>query len=208
MRRQARLLEEISEELGGPRVSITIFEALGSRGKRGPSWLGGPGYDLDDRQPKHGKRALRHLFTLMTSEVPSLAAGFPKAPAVALYVLDPTAIDAPGVYGKDAALVALTEADLARGLAPARRGDLPLRAVASATLQVSSSVFSGEGEEWSEFRGEMADLDAHAGGAPLWLQEEDHQGDFLLQFRSRFLALELGEEGTMFVFRDRAFWQT
>ena len=54
---------------------------------------------------------------------------------------------------------------------------------------------------------ELGRANCRAGGLPLWIQGEDHVGDFLLQFDDGFVDVNLGDAGVMYVFTDRQFWQ-
>ena len=48
---------------------------------------------------------------------------------------------------------------------------------------------------------------ARAGGSPIWLQGDEHEGGFLLQFDKEFASINLGDCGIMYVFTDTQFWQ-
>jgi len=48
---------------------------------------------------------------------------------------------------------------------------------------------------------------ARALGHPIWLQEGQWGGDFILQFDETFVPMNLGDCGVMYVFGDTAFWQ-
>lgn len=45
------------------------------------------------------------------------------------------------------------------------------------------------------------------GGGPIWLQDAEHSGCFVLQFDESFAHMNLGDCGIMYVFDDTAFWQ-
>lgn len=51
-------------------------------------------------------------------------------------------------------------------------------------------------------------LGARALGAPLWLQGDEYDGEFVMQFDESFLDINLGDSGIMYVFADTAFWQS
>ena len=71
-------------------TSITLLTSHDDRAPEGVSRVGGPGFDLGERQPRgDDDQAMTHIWTLATADVPALAGAFPGAAAVALYMLDP-----------------------------------------------------------------------------------------------------------------------
>ena len=66
--------------------------------------------------------------------------------------------------------------------------------------------------DWDKFpitalRDKIFNLPAYVGGAPIWLQSEEHSGFFIMQFSEAFVDINLGDAGEMYVFADTAFWQ-
>ncbi len=179
----------------------------------GVSRVGGPGFDLGDRQPRgEDDEAMTHIWTLATADVPALAAAFPDAAAVALYVLEPQENEAWEPDTDLTALVSLTAEDLRRGDAAPTEQDLGLRRVTVEHLEVASAAFDEGGDDDNEsprrqLRSAIYGASARAGGAPIWLQGGEDDGDFLLQFDESFADLNLGDCGIMYVFTQTQFWQ-
>ncbi len=59
----------------------------------------------------------------------------------------------------------------------------------------------------SQIHKKIFNLPAYIGGEPIWLQGEDHTGDFVMQFQEAFLPVNMGDSGELYVFTDTAFWQ-
>lgn len=196
-----------------PDTTITILESH-DRGPSGVSRVGGPGFDLGDRQPTDEEgRALTHVWTLATADVPALAQAYPRAAAVALYLLDPEENEAYEVDSGQTALIALTAEDLARGEAAPTEQDLKPREVTATEVEVSSEAFAAYDPDEDEesprrkLRQLVYSAAGRAGGRPIWLQGDEWEGTFLLQFDERFADVNLGDFGVMYIFTDQQFWQ-
>lgn len=48
---------------------------------------------------------------------------------------------------------------------------------------------------------------AYVLGEPLWVQEDQGGDNFLLQFDSSFVDVNLGDSGVISMFKNDAFWQ-
>ncbi len=71
-------------------TSITLLTSHDDRAPEGVSRVGGPGFDLGERQPRgDDDQAMTHIGTRATADGPARAGAFPGAAAVALYMLDP-----------------------------------------------------------------------------------------------------------------------
>lgn len=193
-------------------LEITILTSH-DRAPSGVSRVGGPGVELGDRRPQDDEgRAMTHIWTLATADVPALAAAYPGAAAVALYVLDPEENEAWESDSGLTALVSLSADDLAGGDAEPTDQDLGLREVTAETIAVASAVFEdhlddGEDSPRRILRNKIYNAPARAGGQPIWLQGEEGGGRFLLQFDEAFANLNLGDCGVMYVFAETQFWQ-
>ena len=102
--------------------------------------------------------------------------------------------------------------DLGRGQASPTEQDLDPCHVTAEHLEVASSAFDRDGDDEQEsprrvLRSEIYRASARAGGSPIWLQGDEHDGDFLLQFDESFANVNLGDCGVMYVFTDTQFWQ-
>lgn len=206
-------IREAAEALGRD-TTITILTAH-ARPPSGVSRVGGPGVDLGERQPRSGDgRAMTHIWTLATADVPTLAAAYPGAAAVALYILDPQENEAWEPDNGFTALLPLTADDLARAEAEPTEQDLSPADVTAEQIAVASAAFDdGYYDDESDdaprrqLRGAIYNANARAGGAPIWLQSDEHDGHFLLQFDEGFASVNLGDCGVMYVFTDQQFWQ-
>ncbi|HEY0134789.1 MAG TPA: hypothetical protein VGB85_11935 [Nannocystis sp.] len=192
-------------------TSITLLTSH-DQAPEGVSRVGGPGFDLGDRQPQGEEQPMTHLWTLATADVPALANAFPGAAAVALYMADPEENEAYEAFNGLTALVPVSAEDIARGEAEPTGQDLGPRHVTAEHLEVASSafVYDSEDEDASPrrvLRNAIYGASARAGGGPIWLQGDEHEGDFLLQFDESFASVNLGDCGIMYVFTDTQFWQ-
>lgn len=195
-----------------PDTSITILQSH-DRPPSGLSRVGGPGFDLGDRTPTADDRPMTHIWTLATADVPALAAAYPGAAAVALYMLDPQENEAYEVDNGLTALIVLGPDDVRGPEAAPTEQELSLADVTATQLPVSSSAFAEGDDDEDEksprrvLRQEIYRVHARAGGAPIWLQSDEWDGHFLLQFDEGFANVNLGDCGVMYVFTDQQFWQ-
>lgn len=193
-------------------LEITLLSSH-DRPPTGVSRVGGPGFALGDRQPQDDEgRAMTHIWTLATADVPVLAAAYPDAAAVALYVLDPEENEAWESDTGLTALVALSADDVAGPAAEPTDQDLGPRDVTAESLAVAAAAFEdhtddGEDSPRRILRNKIYGASARAGGRPIWLQGEEAGGTFLLQFDESFANLNLGDCGVMYVFAETQFWQ-
>lgn len=204
-------IRRATEALGGD-TRVTLLQSH-DRPPTGVSRVGGPGVDLGERQPRSDEgHAMTHVWTLATADVPALAAAYPDAVAVALYMLDPEENEAWEADNGLTALVELSADDLEMPPAAPTDQDLTARAVTVEHLEVSSQAFEFDLDDADDaprrvLRGELYGAPARAGGAPIWLQGDEHAGEFLLQFDESFANVNLGDCGIMYVFTDTQFWQ-
>lgn len=196
-----------------PDTTITLLESH-EGAPTGVSRVGGPGFDLGEGQPTDEEgEPLTHVWTLATADVPALARAYPEAVAVALYVLNPQENEAFEVDNGQTALVVLTREDVERGAAEPTDEDLQEREVTARQVEVSSSAFEGDDPDEEEdsprnvLRRAIYGAGARAGGRPIWLQGDEYEGEFLLQFDESFVDINLGDAGVMYIFTDQQFWQ-
>lgn len=177
------------------------------------SRTGGRGFAIGDRHPRAGGVPMTHLWTLATAEVPALRRAYRDAAAVAMYLASPNDNQAFEVDNGQTALVVLSEADVREGPGLATGDDLPEQAVVARTVSVPASSFApdptSESDDAIQTRlcAEIYSAGCRAGGRPIWLQGDEHDGEFLLQFDESFVNVNLGDAGVMYVFTDQQFWQ-
>jgi len=199
-------IARLSKRVGGATTAITILERA-NEPPVGVSRVGGPGYDLADRQPVHDDEPMTHIFTLAVDDVPALRGAFPDAVAVALYVAGPDMNEAFAPYNDETCVIGVLGGDIARGEAAPTSKDLEANAVEAITVDVAAAAFDGGGVADKELHKAIYALHARAGGSPIWLQSEEEGGRFLLQLDERFAPINLGDCGVMYVFDDTAYWQ-
>lgn len=201
------LANRAREADAGTSTTVYALEALATRTPTGASRIGGPGFELGDRRPSSNGLPMTHVLTLALDDVPALGSLFPAARAFALYVSEPGGNEAWDADTDETAVVALTDEDVARGLAAASSEDLPLAAVRATRVEVPASTFDTPSAHPSLYRA-LVTLPARAGGEPAWLQGDTAAGVLALQFDQRFAPLSLGDHGVMYVFAECAFWQS
>ena len=179
--------------LGGRPVGLTL-----------ESW---PLFRDDPDHPMH------HLLTLDLNTLPELKTRFPEHRVISLFIEHPYHHEAYGPGNESVRVLFIADE-----AALPYEGDLPTStddpAVGFLVEEVEVplgawSVSYGSDERLEEIRKTIYSLHAWGGGdgGPFWLQQEEHQGDFLLQFDEAFAHMNLGDAGLMFLFADTAFFQ-
>lgn len=163
--------------------------------------------------PRLNGRPMDHLLTLDLEQMPVLRTGpLADARAVSLFIGDRIDNEAFSPGTEETAIVLLSEADVNRGPSnPLRPAGAPARSLEITAVEVPLEVFRTPTEpddpELADLWGELFDASAYAGGGPIWLQQAEHEGQFLLQFDESFIDMNLGDAGVMYAFADTAFWQ-
>jgi antitoxin component YwqK of YwqJK toxin-antitoxin module len=179
------------------------------------SRVGGPAIGLDkDSMPQFDEEYMQHIFTLDIKALPSLAAKLPKGTAaVSLFVANPDHNEAYEPGNEQAELVFLTEEDLKTGsfsdddYEPYTEATAVQVTEIEAPIEIFSEDYNRDDEDLKEIRNKLYNAPAYVMGAPIWLQSEEHFGQFLMQFDEKFASINLGDSGIMYVFSDTAFWQ-
>jgi len=125
-------------------TSITLLTSH-DRAPDGVSRVGGPGFDLGERQPRGGEdeqQAMTHIWTIATADVPALASAYPGAAAVALYMQDPQENEAWEAFNGLTALVLLTAEDRSEVLAEVRNSASTATAFSSRPRRSSAAPIS------------------------------------------------------------------
>ena len=146
-----------------------------------------------------------HLFTLPLADIPELRESYPDAEALAFFIRHPFHHKAYTPGNGETTLLPLTAEDLQRGepSMPEREAH-PLEIT---PVDVPSAMFFIVDEALEELRKAVYQVQARVLGAPLWLQDAEHDGELVIQFDEAFASVNLGDCGLMFVFRDTAFMQ-
>ncbi|MFK7988134.1 MAG: hypothetical protein AB8I08_19090 [Sandaracinaceae bacterium] len=154
--------------------------------------------------PRQDDDAMVHLFTVDLATVPELRAQLGGQRTMSLFVGNPDSNEAFEPYTNEVA-VQLRDDGTAKKESAAPE-DTPVRDTRGfevVTVDVPDDVWEGD----SQLRRALYQAGARAGGEPIWLQGDEHHGQFLMQFDESFADINLGDSGLMYVFTDTAFWQ-
>lgn len=167
-----------------------------------------------DAWPRRGKRAdprMEHLLTLAAADLPGGAWPGGSA-AIALFISDRRNNLASTPDTDETAVVALGAAALSEGESA---GWPPPRELARCALRITPvdvpvEVFSGEPSEpdVEALRDALLRSPGYALGEPIWLQDDAFDGAFVCQLDASLIPMNLGDQGVLYVFTDRAFWQS
>ena len=201
------------------------------------NYVGGPALGLSlENQPKYAQNneVMQQVLCLDLAAFPQLELTLKQDyRAVAVYVYNPSMNDAYQPFSGHSKMVFLTEAQVAQGFYEGNpeQEALPCHALLATPIEVPLSAFYQQNEddyeadeeaeeqepgpssaqEAKELLAEIYKLLYRApgilGGEPMWLQYEEHDGEFILQCDEQLIDINLGDMGVMYVFRDTAFWQ-
>lgn len=179
-----------------------------------------PHRDGDDASP------MEHMVTIDLESMPTLAERVrPDVRAVSVFVFNPEYNEAWSPFSSDAEVLQWTSDQLERGDDPTeerseREGNAgdedEAERLEITAVDVPNGVFDNpyalEPEERDptveQLRDSVYQAPARAGGAPIWLQEDQAPSPhFLFQFDEEFIPMNLGDMGVMYVFAETAFWQ-
>lgn len=158
-----------------------------------------------ERWPSREGEPMTHLFTLDLRTMPALKARHPATRTVSVFCLRPSYNEA-WEAGTDHAAVVFSTQQHIDAAKPYMPEDIEVGERAwfePVALQVHAEDFA-PGNGLCEH---IYQASARALGRPIWLQDEEHQGEFLMQFDDRFVDINVGDMGVMYVFADTAFWQ-
>ena len=157
---------------------------------------------------------MQHVLTLDLAALPALRTGeLANVRAVALFVSDFEDNQAFRPYTQESTVILLSEVDIQQGephdILNQHQGEAQSYQIQPVTIPVGLFNIFGKSEKPGALR-ELKDLlytTSYAGGKPLWMQGNEHDGHFLCQFDESFVEMNLGDAGIMYVFTDTAFWQ-
>lgn len=160
----------------------------------------------EERWPTFDGDPMRHLFTVDLATVPELQKKLDgEQRTFSVFISSPNHNEAWRPGTEETAVVFSTEAQIAEQSAPAEAkqvwGAVGFEAV---SVQVSPKLWQGRSRE----KRQVAGANARIGGKPIWLQNSEDCGQFLMQFGEGFIDINLGDSGEMYVFEKTAFWQS
>lgn len=164
--------------------------------------------------PHFNGTPMQHVLTLDLVALPALRVGeLANVRAVALFISHFENNQAFQPHTPESAVMLLSENDIQQGepneILNQHNSETQSYQVQPVTIPVSFFNHLGKTEKPGALR-ELQDLlytSAYAGGKPLWMQGNEHDGHFLCQFDETFIEMNLGDAGIMYVFTDTAFWQ-
>lgn len=192
-------LQRLAADVGGPRV--TVYALSPAAGSSGLHRIGGrPAGFAPEDIPRHRGRKLAHAFTVDLADVPELAARYPGARTLSVWVQG---------YSEDPeraqVLVARTDAQVAA--LPGEGGG----ALSLLRLEVPAAAFGQDPPDRAGYAQRL--LYQRPGfllGGPIWLQTGRWGLDasFVGQYDERLApSVNLGDAGVCYSFADRAEWQ-
>lgn len=212
----AKLTEELdpigqlaarAQRLGGGSETIYALRRLDTRPAHPTLNLIGaaaPGVS-PERWPTHAGEPMTHLFTLDLDTMPPLKARHPHARTLSLFCYRPYHNNAwePGTDHTALRFCTQEQIDTAATYEPSTADPQPRAWFEPVAIPVAPDAF----DAGSDLAQHIYQASARVLGQPLWLQDAEHDGEFLMQFDDRFVDVNLGDMGVMYVFTDTAFWQ-
>jgi hypothetical protein len=158
-----------------------------------------------------------HLLTLDLAAMPELRERITKwagiapeeARTVSLFVHSPKHNDANMPHTDESAVVVGGER-YASEPAPAAAGAQiwPEQRLTGIRIEVPAPLYIPGWNGGKKLKNALAKLSVRVLGGPDWIQDpQPGKGPFLLQFDERFVDVNLGDKGRMYVYADTAFWQ-
>ncbi len=168
----------------------------------------------EEKWPKFNGKKMDHAITLDLSTAPALKSLFPPhAKAIALFVSSLIENEAFSPGNKETELLILTEEDLNKSVSEySPDEEFESTTFISHEVILPIEVFAEDIYERDEndpvyLLSEKLCEYSMAGGKPIWLQGNEHDGDIILQFDDGLVDMNLGDAGVMYVFNDTSFWQ-
>ncbi|HEY4059392.1 MAG TPA: hypothetical protein VGM39_22395 [Kofleriaceae bacterium] len=220
-------LQEMLARLSGSAETTTLHALIQMPDTDGTfNLIGGvpPGFTAEN-WPTREDEPMQFVCMLDLDTLPAVRASsdYGDTRAIALFMSNPDNNDAYEPGTDQVQVVELTAAQLGTpGVAPDGLDERSRYGIQVASLEVpviTLSNFSADDEELDEeasqiyenlkaVRRKIYQLQARAGGEPIWLQSAEHYGDFVMQIDETFTgSMNLGDSGVLYLFRDTAFWQ-
>ncbi len=154
-----------------------------------------------DRWPRFDDEPMQFLFSLDLRTMPELGARLPGAIGLAVFVSATESNDATEPNTPESAVVAIVDDTTHEP----PEGAVPVDPASFEPVPIDVPVGQSHGHQ--ELRRKLYAVRARVLGSPGWIQEPEYDGEFIMQFDERFVPMNLGDTGRMYVFRDTAFWQ-
>ncbi len=158
------------------------------------------------RWPRFQGQPMVHVLTVDLRSLPVLAARFRDAATVSLFLSDAMDNEAFAPHTEESAVVFSSLEQAERRTRPPK-GAPRLEESGGfdvVEVQVPRDIWQQEEDPLFQLLYQQC---ARAAGPPQWLQTEEHLGNFLLQFDTAFIDINLGDMGVLYLFEDTAFWQ-
>lgn len=176
--------------------------------------LGGFGIGIDEESwPKYEDEYMDHIITLDLQSFPALQVQYPEYRAVSLYISDAFDNEAYEVDTDETTVLFLTQENIDhRKLSQdIDEPQLEKNSFVFETIVIPKKIFEYEYDEEDELIEQLSGLLYNASyfnGCPLWMQNEDREDEgFIGQIDERLVEINIGGDGIMYIFNDRAFWQ-
>jgi hypothetical protein len=208
------LAETALDGYTGSTSTIYLLEAAKRKIKDSCGRIGGKPIGITaETYPKFNGEPMEHLLTFDLRLTPLLQTGIlEQIRAVSLFVSNSEDNEAYEPHTKESKVVLLSEEDVARGelenFAIVR--EFPVSTYKVLPVEVPEIIFTETldlDKPFDKLSIEVFNASGYAGKTPLWLQDVEHTGEFILQFSVDFINTNLGDTGEMYVFADTAFWQ-
>ena len=195
----SREMQNLSAELGGARAIVWAMSPGGT--SAGLSRIGGlPAGFAPDDVPRHRGRKLVHAFTVDLNAVPELAARYPGARTLSVWIQG---------YSEELvraqALIPRTDAQIS---ATSGSGGVTLKLL---RLEVPAAAFATDPPERAAYaRQILYQKPGFLLGGPIWLQDGTWGLDssFIAQYDERLApGANFGDMGICYTFADHADWQ-
>ncbi len=203
-------IDRLAKDAGGGDHTIYVLrEQYAKPDDAGYNQIGGmpPGIDVE-RWPTFDDQPMVHLFTLDVDTMPAMRGVLgDQVRTVSVFCHNPELNEATSPGNAWTAVVTSTDEEISgqpiarpKGVAGGRP-----RYFEPVAVEVSPRVWKDDPED--RLRNAIFQAHARVLGEPIAIQEDIHMDNLLVQFDERFVDINLGDSGVMYVFEDTAFWQ-
>ncbi len=204
-----RLVHMAEAEGPGDHTIYVLRTHYAKPEQAGLNQIGGmpPGIGVE-RWPAFDDQPMVHLFTLDVDTMPAMRSALgDDVRTVSVFCHEPEANEATSPGNAWTAVITSTDEEIRRqpiarpkGVATGRP-----RYFEPVAVEVSPRVWQDDPED--RLRNAIFQAHARVLGEPIAIQEDIPMDNLLVQFDARFVDINLGDSGVMYVFEDTAFWQ-